>query len=77
MIIQNFKNYEETGNYVFTISDCEIKKVRLGLNFEIVSFKRINHSNVKGIEFEIKKKDAPLFNKIKQEISKGDDQTKK
>ena len=44
--------YEESGNYVFTISRREIEKVALGTNYKIVAFKGINDVYFAGVEHE-------------------------
>jgi SAM-dependent methyltransferase len=45
-------NFEELGNYVYSISEREIEKVALGLNLPAVAFKGINDYYVKGCEYE-------------------------
>lgn len=44
--------YEESGNYVYSISKREIEKVALGLNLNAVTFKGLNDCYIKGCEFE-------------------------
>lgn len=73
----NHGNYESVGNYVFTVSEREIEKVALGMNFEMVSFKGINDLWVDGVEYEDKHDDAPLYNKIRKEINSMDKKCKK
>jgi SAM-dependent methyltransferase len=45
-------NYEEDGNYVYSISQREIEKVALGLDIPQVAFKGLNDHYVAGVEFE-------------------------
>jgi SAM-dependent methyltransferase len=45
-------NYEDSGNYVFSISPREIEKVALGLNIPQVAYKGLNDAYVVGMEFE-------------------------
>jgi ubiquinone/menaquinone biosynthesis C-methylase UbiE len=45
-------NYEDDGNYVFSISRREIEKVALGINIPQVAFKEFNDLYIPGIEFE-------------------------
>ena len=73
----NYGMYEEVGNYVYTISEREIEKVALGLNYEMVSFKGINDHYIDGGEFEEKKEGAPIYSQIQQVIRTKDTQAKK
>lgn len=66
IIFQNFKdlvkkilhkrfirhNFEESGNYVYSISKREIEKVALGMNYRCVAFKGIEDYYEKGVEYE-------------------------
>ena len=76
-IYYHYGNYEEVGNYVFSISEREIEKVALGLNFEMVSFKGLNDHYIKGGEFEEKTKNAPIYKEINRHIHKADTRVKK
>jgi ubiquinone/menaquinone biosynthesis C-methylase UbiE len=49
---QDTSNYEDDGNYVFSISRREIEKVALGVNLAQVAFKSFNDFYIPGIEFE-------------------------
>ena len=64
--------YEETGNYIYSISEREIEKVALGLNLPFVAFKGLNDFYQDGVEFEKADCNSTLFLKIKKEISKMD-----
>lgn len=57
--------FEESGNYVFSISRREIEKVALGLNYKIVAFKGINDAYFAGVEYEKLSEKGPLQKKIK------------
>lgn len=72
-----YGNYEKVGNYVYTISEREIEKVALGLNYEMVSFKNFNDFYMKGVEFETMQKDAKLYKTIKKSIQVADIKMKK
>lgn len=48
----NKHSFEESGNYVFSISRREIEKVALGLNYNTVAFKGINDAYLSGVEYE-------------------------
>lgn len=72
-----YGNYEEVGNYVYSISEREIEKVALGLNYDMVSFKGINDSYADGVEFEEADENSELFKKIKKNIKSSDLRTQK
>ena len=44
--------YEDSGNYIYSISEREIEKVCLGVNLPCVAFKGLTDLYVKGGEFE-------------------------
>jgi ubiquinone/menaquinone biosynthesis C-methylase UbiE len=44
--------YEDSGNYIYSISEREIEKVCLGVNLPCVAFKGLSDLYVKGAEFE-------------------------
>jgi len=48
----NPPSWEESGNYVFSISRREIEKIALGLNLPQIVLKGLNDHYVKGCEFE-------------------------
>lgn len=72
----DFGSYEDVGNYVYTISEREIEKVGLGLNFDVVSFKSMNDNYIDGVEFEEINEQSELFKNIKKNIKKTDRRTK-
>jgi ubiquinone/menaquinone biosynthesis C-methylase UbiE len=61
--------FEETGNYVFSISRREIEKVAVGLNYETVAFGGINDAYFIGVEHEKMSESGPLQRKIKRRIA--------
>ncbi len=66
---KNIKHsFEESGNYAFSISEREIEKVALGLNFKMVAFKGINDVYLSGVEYEKTSENGPLQKKIKRKI---------
>lgn len=69
--------YEEAGNYVYSISEREIEKVALGLNYPVVAFKGVNDWYLKGVEYETADSKSVLLNKIKTEIRKADRRVQK
>jgi ubiquinone/menaquinone biosynthesis C-methylase UbiE len=64
--------YEETGNYIFSVSEREIEKVALGLNLPFITFKGLNDIYRKGVEFEQANETSEIFREIRKEISKKD-----
>jgi hypothetical protein len=65
----NKHSFEESGNYVFSISRREIEKVALGLNYKVVAFKGINDTYIKGVEYEKVYNNGPLQSKIRRVIN--------
>ena len=66
-------NYEEDGNYVYTISQREIEKVALGLDISQVAFKGLNDYYVVGVEFEpANAAKSRLYRKMRRMISLRD-----
>ncbi|MES2838451.1 MAG: class I SAM-dependent methyltransferase [Bacteroidota bacterium] len=75
-IYYDFGNYEDVGNYVFTISEREIEKVALGLNFDMISFKTISDYYVEGVEDKDTSESSVLFQEVKKNIKKLDNKAK-
>jgi ubiquinone/menaquinone biosynthesis C-methylase UbiE len=61
-------NYEEVGNYIYTISEREFQKVALGLNLPMVAFKQFHDVYLNGVEDEKIDLNGKLFNKVKRKI---------
>jgi ubiquinone/menaquinone biosynthesis C-methylase UbiE len=57
--------YEDSGNYVYTISKREIEKVALGLNYPAVAFKGQNDHYIKGCEFQPSSWSSSAYRKIR------------
>lgn len=68
--------YEEVGNFVYSISEREIEKVALGLNYDMVAFKGFNDDYISGVEQEMLKDNGPLYQKIKKTIDAEDKKVK-
>lgn len=60
--------YEPVGNYVYTLSQREIEKVALGLNFPTVAFRGLNDCYCAGVEYERVATDSKLFRKIRRKV---------
>ena len=58
-------SFEESCNYLFSISRREVEKVALGLNFNIVAFKGINDAYFEGVEYEKLSDKGPLQKKVR------------
>jgi ubiquinone/menaquinone biosynthesis C-methylase UbiE len=61
-------DFEEVGNYVYRISEREIEKVAVGLNYRAVAFKGLNDCYIKGVEDEKIMENGRLFRKVKRRI---------
>lgn len=61
----NRHSFEESGNYVFSISRREIEKVALGLNYKIVAFKGINDAYFAGVGNEKLSEKGSLQKKVR------------
>lgn len=61
-------DFEEVGNYVYRISEREIEKVAVGLNYAAVAFKGLNDCYFKGVEYEKVPEKGKLFKKVKFRI---------
>jgi ubiquinone/menaquinone biosynthesis C-methylase UbiE len=53
--------YENSGNYIYSISEREIEKACLGINLPCVAFKGLSDLYVKGAEFEPANLSSPKF----------------
>ena len=65
-------SFEESGNFVYSISRREIEKVALGLNLPLVAFKGINDAYFEGVEYEALSENGPLQAKVKRQITAAD-----
>ena len=61
-------NFEESGNYVYSISKRELEKVSLGMNYRTIAFKGYNDYYQYGAEFEKLSIKGKVFNKIRRRI---------
>lgn len=57
-------SFENTGNYVYSISRREIEKMAIGLNYRFVAFKGINDAFRQGAEKELIAKKGKIFRQI-------------
>ncbi|HUU74523.1 MAG TPA: class I SAM-dependent methyltransferase [Methanoregulaceae archaeon] len=61
-------SFEESGNYVYSISAREMEKIALGINLSIIAYKGINDWYIEGVEYEKSNTDSLLFLKVKKII---------
>ena len=67
--------YEESGNFVYSVSRREMEKVCQGLDMPQIVVKGFNDHYVKGCEFEpADESKSQVFREIKSEIAKKDEQ---
>lgn len=59
--------FEQSGNYVFAVSDREIEKTALAINLPAVAFYYFNDYYTKGVEYE--KSNSDLHKIVKSKIS--------
>jgi SAM-dependent methyltransferase len=57
--------YEESGNYIYSISRREMEKVALGLNLPFIATKGINDHYIDGCEFEPASWTNPVYARIR------------
>jgi len=65
-------SFEESGNYIYTVSRRELAKVALGLNFPAIAVYKFNDYYAAGVEFEKAEPTSALFKEIKRQIAKRD-----
>lgn len=58
-------SFEESGNYVYTLSSREIEKLALGLGYRFVAYKTQQDYYKKGVEFEKTNSKSKLFRKVR------------
>ncbi|MCB0507344.1 MAG: class I SAM-dependent methyltransferase [Bacteroidetes bacterium] len=73
----NYGGYEEAGNFIYSISEREVEKVALGLNYALVAFKGINDDYFVGVEKEKLEDEGPLYQKVIASIKKEDKKVKR
>jgi len=69
-------SFEESGNYVYSISKREVEKVALSMNYPVVAFKGINDYYTEGVEYEKATDSNKLFKQAKRVIILKDLTTK-
>ena len=58
--------FEESGNYVYSLSPRELQKFALGINCRFIAYTVQQDYYIKGVEFEKKERQSKLFKKIKR-----------
>jgi len=77
-VIFDSKGYEESGNYVYSISKREAQKLMQGLDYSQMAYKEMNTHYIKGCEFEpadIAK--SAIFKELVETIRNEDDRCAK
>ena len=69
--------YEEVGNFGYSISQREIERVALGLNYPHVAFRGINDVYIAGVENEPPIDSSPIFSEVRRQIAELDRQCKR
>ena len=70
--------YEESGNFVYSVSRREMEKVCQGLDMPQMVVKGINDHYIEGCEFEsADESKSQMFKEIKSEIEKKDEQCRR
>jgi SAM-dependent methyltransferase len=69
-------HFEESGNYMYTISTRELEKVALGMGLPAVALKGLNDEYVAGGEGEAAVDDSKLFTNMKGSIDRADQRAK-
>lgn len=64
--------FEDVGNYIYSISEREIQKVALGIGLRLLAFKGNNDYYIPGVENEEATATSPLFKKVKLQIRNKD-----
>jgi SAM-dependent methyltransferase len=68
-------HFEDSGNYMYTISSRELEKVALGINLPAVAFKGLNDTYIEGGETESAADESALFRSMKESIQAADQRT--
>ena len=57
--------YEESGNYIYSITKREMEKVALGINLPLLATKGLNDHYIDGCEFEPASWQSPAYRRIR------------
>ncbi len=68
--------FEESGNYIYSVSTREMEKIVQGLDLGGVAWKMFNDRYEEGCEFEKAVDGNPMFERIKKYISERDENCK-
>lgn len=74
--VYNYGQYEEVGNYIYSISQREIEKVGLGLNLPMVAFRRLFDYWEPAVSEEKVAQNGPVLAKVKRMIKRQELQNK-
>lgn len=68
--------YEESGNYIYSVSKREFEKMALSLNLPTLAFLNFNDYYEEGVEFADTSSDSKTFKKVKRKISNANRRSK-
>lgn len=60
--------FENSGNYLYSLSPRELQKYALGLHYKFIAYKVQQDYYIKGVEFEKNDKDSKLLKRIKTKM---------
>jgi SAM-dependent methyltransferase len=67
--------YEESGNFMYTVSSRELEKVALGLDLPAIAVKGLNDCYIEGGEHELANNESSLFRSMESQIRAADEQS--
>ena len=67
-----YHSFEESGNYVYSLSIREVEKMALGIGFRYIAVKGINDVYVEGVEDVSLSDNNLLFKSLKKKIARLD-----
>lgn len=70
--LYKYENFEEVGNYIYTVSEREINKVALALNLKYTFFKKQNDCFIPGADEEKLADKGPIYQTIKRTLRRHD-----
>lgn len=71
-IWKNRYSFEETGNYVYKISEREMEKMAMGINMPYVAFKGLNDYFTTLLDLSQPVSNSKILNKVKAKINRRD-----
>lgn len=66
-------SFEESGNYLYSVSVREMEKLIHGLDLDGMAYLRFNDAYIKGCEFENAERGNEVFEEMQTSLEKGDE----